>query len=91
MNKYNPKYFGFASGVLSAILFLVVLVNVLLSNNSAIESTLIPFIPFMTTINFFTVIGGIIVSFLWGVFLGYLFIIIYNFYDSLFKDRYADE
>jgi hypothetical protein len=45
----------------------------------------------MTTINFFTIIGGIIVSFLWGLFLGYLFIIIYNFYYSLFKERYADK
>ena len=91
MKKYNPKYFGIAAGVLAVILFLIVLVNALLSNNTAIASTLIPFIPFMTSITFLTVIGGIVVSFLWGVFLGYLFIITYNFYDSLFKDRYADK
>lgn len=91
MKKYNAKYFGLAVGVLSVMLFLIVLVNALLSNNSDIASRLIPFIPFLTSISILTAIGGIIVSFLWGVFLGYLFIVIYNFYDSLFKERYADK
>lgn len=91
MKKYNAGYFGIASGILAIVLFLLVVINILLSNNIELISRLIPFIPFMTTINFFTIIGGIIVSFLWGLFLGYLFIIIYNFYYSLFKERYADK
>ena len=86
MKKYNAKYFGIAAGVLSMLLFLLLIINILVNNNNEIISRLIPFIPFMTSVNFLTVLGGIVVSFLWGVFLGYLFIIIYNFYDSLLAD-----
>jgi len=85
MKKYNAKYFGIASGVLFTILFLLVVVNILLSSNTGLLTRLIPFIPFMTSISFLTVIGGIIVSFLWGLLLGYLFIIVYNFYDKVLE------
>jgi len=85
MKKYNAKYFGIASGVLFTILFLLVVVNILLSSNTGLLTRLIPFIPFMTSISFLTVIGGIIVSFLWGLLLGYLFIIVYNFDDKVLE------
>jgi len=87
MKKYDAKYFGAAAGVLSIIIFLLVVFNILLSSSDELISRLIPFIPFMTSVTFFTVLGGIIVSFLWGFFLGYLFITVYNFYDSLFADK----
>ena len=91
MKKYDAKYFGIATAILAIIFFLVVVINILLSNNTELISRLIPFIPFMTSINFFTIIGGIIVSFLWGLFLGYLFIIIYNFYDKVTVNKSSND
>ncbi len=91
MKKYNAKYFGIASGVLFTILFLLVVVNILLSSNTGLLTRLIPFIPFMTSISFLTVIGGIIVSFLWGLLLGYLFIIVYNFYEKVLEKESGND
>jgi len=91
MKKYDAKYFGLATGILAILLFLLVVINILLSNNTELISRLIPLIPFMTSINFFTIIGGIIVSFLWGLFLGYLFIIIYNFYDKVTVNKSSND
>ncbi len=83
MKKYEPLYFGAAAGAFAVVLFILVVINIVASSNDELVSRLLPLIPFMTAINFLTVLGGLFVSFLWGFFLGYLFIIIYNFYDRI--------
>jgi len=83
MKKYEPVYFGAATGLFALILYILVIINILASNNTELLSRLVPLIPFMNTINALTVIGGFVVSFLWGFVLGYIFIIIYNFHDAI--------
>ncbi len=85
MNRFEAKYIGIAFGSVAILLFVLTLFNILILGKEHIYTRLIPFIPFMKNMSFITIIGGIIVSFLWGFFLGYLLIFIYNFYYKKFS------
>lgn len=83
-NKYDPKLFGIATGALASILSLLVVINTSISNIDTVK-LLKPFIPFWTGISLLNIIGGILVSFIWGWLLGYFFILFYNFFDRRFS------
>ena len=89
MKRFEAKYIGIAFGCATTILFLLTLINIIIFGNEQLTANLIPLIPFMNTVSFFTFVGGIIVSFLWGFFLGYLLIFIYNFYYKKFSQDHS--
>ncbi len=88
MTRFEAKYFGIAFGGVSILLFVLTLMNIFILGNEQLYTKMIPFIPFMKNMSFFTIAGGIIVSFLWGFFLGYLLIVIYNFYHKKFSENH---
>ena len=79
--KYDEKYFGIAAGAFSVIIFLLAAVKMIFANE-AHAAYLKPFIPFFNFINVLTTLGGIVVSFLWGLLIGYFFILIYHYFDK---------
>lgn len=83
MNRYDAKYFGIASGILSVIIFLLALIKSFYTD--AVITYLRPFIPFYSETNFLNAVGGIVVAFIWGFVLGYFLILTYNFFDQKFS------
>ena len=84
--KYSEKYFGIAAGTFAVIIFLVAAIKMIFSGNDY-SGMIKPFIPFFNSMNVLNLIGGIIVSFLWGWLLGYFFLVFYNWFD---KKLYLD-
>lgn len=85
MKRFEAKYLGIAFGIITTLLYSLTLSNILMSGKDYIYAKIIPFIPFLENISFITIIAGIFVAFLWGFFLGYLLIVIYNFYYKKFS------
>lgn len=83
MNKYDGKYFGIATGILSVIIFLLAIIKMLISSIDAVGYVK-PFIPFFNELNALTIIGGVAAAFIWGWILGYLYMMVYNFVDKRF-------
>ncbi|HAB52389.1 MAG: hypothetical protein A2315_07180 [Ignavibacteria bacterium RIFOXYB2_FULL_35_12] len=81
MKKYDAKYFGVATGVFAAFVFILAAIKMIFSNEDY-TTYLKPFIPFFNSVNAVNVIGGIAVSFLWGWVLGYFFMIFYHWFDK---------
>lgn len=79
--KYNDKYFGIAAGTFTVIIYLLALIKTIFSTNDP-STYLKPFIPFFISVNAANIIGGIIVSFLWGWLIGYLLMIFYHWFDK---------
>lgn len=80
LKKYDAKYFGAAIGLFTVLIFFLVVINQIFSDNfDAIF--LKPYIPFFDTVNALNIIGGIVVSFLWGWLLGYFFMIVYHWFS----------
>jgi len=81
--KYDSKYFGIATGVLAAILFLLIILNSVISDINATQ-LLKPLIPFWNGISFTYIVAGFFASFIWGWLIGFFFILIYNWFDKRF-------
>lgn len=84
--KYDAKYFGTAIGIFSLVIFLLAVTNMALSGRDY-SFYLKPLIPFFNSVNTINIIGGIVVSFLWGWVLGYFFIVIYHWFDKKLNPR----
>lgn len=78
--KYDEKYFGVAIGILAAIIFILAAIKMIFFGED--YSALIkPLIPFFNSANAINLIGGIVVSFLWGWLIGYFFMILYHWFS----------
>jgi len=65
MEKYSSKYFGVLIGILAEFIYLLAVIKSLSSEFDSTEY-IKPLIPFFNEITFVNVIGGVVVSFLWG-------------------------
>jgi hypothetical protein len=84
--KYDEKYFGVATGVFAAAIFILAAIKMIFNGEDF--STLIkPLIPFFNSANAINIIGGIAVSFLWGWLIGYFFMIFYHWFDKKFNPK----
>ena len=83
MKHYDEKYFGIAAGIFSNIIFILAVINIILSPKVYSYNIIKPFIPFFHNVNMLNIIGGIIVSFIWGWILGYFFMLFYNWFNKL--------
>ena len=83
MKHYDEKYFGITVGIFSDIIFILAVINILLSQKVYSYAIIKSFIPFFNNVNAVNIIGGIIVSFVWGWILGYFFMLFYNWFDKL--------
>ena len=79
--KYDEKYFGIAAGAFAVIVFLLAVIKLICSTGDRLVYFK-PFIPFFNSLNAFTTLGGIAVSFLWGSILGYFFMLTYHFINK---------
>lgn len=84
MKKYDEKYFGVAAGTFAVIIFLLAVIKIIFSGEAQ-APYLKPFIPFFDSVNAINIVGGIVVSFLWGWALGYFFMLIYHWIDKKFN------
>lgn len=84
--KYDEKYFGVATGIFTAALFILAAIKMIFSGEDYF-ALIKPLIPFFNSINTLNVIGGIAASFLWGWVLGYFFMIFYHWFDKRFTKR----
>lgn len=79
--KYDEKYFGVATGVFAAAIFILAAIKMIFGGED--YSVLIkPFIPFFNSVSLINTIGGIAVSFLWGWVMGYFFMVFYHWFDK---------
>lgn len=79
--KYDEKYFGVATGVFAAAIFILAAIKMIFGGED--YSALIkPLIPFFNSVSIINIIGGIAVSFLWGWLIGYLFMVLYHWFDK---------
>lgn len=79
--KYDEKYFGVAIGIFAAAIFILAAIKMIFAGEDYSEF-IKPLIPFFTTVNAINIIGGIIVSFLWGWVIGYFFMVIYQWFNT---------
>lgn len=78
--KYDAKYFGVAAGIFTAAIFILAAIKMIFSGEDY-SAIIKPFIPFFNSVNVLNLIGGIFVAFLWGMLVGYFFIVLYNWFD----------
>ena len=83
MKRYDSKYFGIAAGIFSILIFLLAVIKSFYTVK--VSDYIKPFIPFYNAADILNIIGGIAVSFIWGFVLGYIFAVIYNFFDKTFS------
>jgi len=78
--KYDERYFGVAAGIFTVAIFILAAIKMIFSGVD--YSALIkPLIPFFNSVNAINIIGGIIVSFLWGWLIGYFFMVFYHWFS----------
>lgn len=84
--KYDEKYFGVATGIFAAAIFILAAIKMIFSGEDYSDYSVYikPFIPFFNSINAVDVIGGIAVAFLWGWLIGYFFMVFYHWFDEKF-------
>lgn len=79
--KYDEKYFGVATGIFAAAIFILAALKMIFSGED--YSYLIkPLIPFFNSVSAINIIGGIAASFLWGWVIGYFFMLLYRRFDK---------
>ena len=79
--KYDEKYFGVATGIFAAAIFILVVIKMIFGGDD--YSALIkPLIPFFNSVNIINILGGVVVSFLWGWVIGYFFMVIYQWFNT---------
>lgn len=84
--KYDAKYFGVATGIFALAIFTLAAIKMIFSGED--YSALIkPLIPFFNSVNAINIIGGVVVSFLWGWVIGYFFMIFYHWFDKEFNPK----
>ena len=83
MKRYDSKYFGISAGIFSILIYILAVIKSFYKGE--VINYLKPFIPFYDITSFINVLGGIIMSFIWGFALGYFFVLVYTFFDKKFS------
>jgi len=79
--KYDEKYFGVATAIFTAFVFILPAIKMIFSDVDY-PNFIKPFIPFFNSVNAINIIGGIAISFLWGWLIGYFFMFFYHWFDK---------
>lgn len=83
MNYYSSNIGGLTFGFYSILVFLIYFTVTIINGGSF--GSLIPFIPTLRDTGILNFLGAVIISGLWGYFLGFTFFVTYNFYDRIFS------
>ena len=90
MKKYDAKYFGVATGVFAAFVFILAAIKMIFGGEDY-TALIKPLIPFFNSVNTLNVIAGVAVSFLWGWILGYFFMVYYHRFDKRFSPKQTND
>ncbi|GBD91031.1 hypothetical protein BMS3Abin04_01755 [bacterium BMS3Abin04] len=82
MKDYNANIAGLSLGIFSILIFIIYLVTT--SINGGFREFIVPFIPIANEPGLLNFIGSIIIAGIWGYFLGFTFVYIYNFFQRKF-------
>lgn len=88
--KYDAKYFGVATGVFAAFVFILAAIKMIFGGEDY-TALIKPLIPFFNSVNTLNVIAGVAVSFLWGWILGYFFMVYYHRFDKRFSPKQTND
>ncbi len=82
MKDYSANIGGLTFGLFSILIFIIYFTTTSISGGS--REFIVPFIPIVNESGLISFIGSTIIAGIWGYFLGFTFIYIYNFYQRKF-------
>ncbi|VAX16763.1 hypothetical protein MNBD_IGNAVI01-2667 [hydrothermal vent metagenome] len=82
MKDYSANIGGITFGLFSILIFIIYIATTSISGGS--REFIVPFIPIANEPGLISFIGSVIIAGIWGYFLGFTFIYIYNFYQRKF-------